>query len=361
MPDVFNFCAGPAMLPKAVMEKAQSEFINWNNTGSSVMELSHRSGIYMEMAAQAEADLRELMAIPSNYKVLFCHGGGRGQFSAVPLNLLSEGKSADYIVDGSWSKAAATEAQNFGDINVINITKDNGGATSIIAPKDWPLNPDAAYVHYCPNETVNGIEINEIPETNGVPLVADMSSTILSHEIDVTKFGVIYAGAQKNIGPSGLTIVIVREDLLGQAQKATPCIMNYQTSANNDSMYNTPPTYAWYLAGLVFKWLKELGGVKAIEQVNKAKADLLYQAIDGSDFYQNNIAANYRSKMNVPFWLKDESLNEAFLKQAEQQGLMALKGHRIVGGMRASIYNAMPIEGVQALVDFMQEFEKENK
>jgi len=361
MPDVFNFCAGPAMLPKAVMEKAQSEFINWNNTGSSVMELSHRSGIYMEMAAQAEADLRELMAIPSNYKVLFCHGGGRGQFSAVPLNLLSEGKSADYIVDGSWSKAAATEAQNFGDINVINITKDNGGATSIIAPKDWPLNPDAAYVYYCPNETVNGIEINEIPETNGVPLVADMSSTILSHEIDVTKFGVIYAGAQKNIGPSGLTIVIVREDLLGQAQKATPCIMNYQTSANNDSMYNTPPTYAWYLAGLVFKWLKELGGVKAIEQVNKAKADLLYQAIDGSDFYQNNIAANYRSKMNVPFWLKDESLNEAFLKQAEQQGLMALKGHRIVGGMRASIYNAMPIEGVQALVDFMQEFEKENK
>ncbi len=361
MSDVFNFCAGPAMLPKAVMEKAQSEFINWNNTGSSVMELSHRSGIYMEMAAQAEADLRELMAIPSNYKVLFCHGGGRGQFSAVPLNLLSEGKSADYIVDGSWSKAAATEAQNFGDINVINITKDNGGATSIIAPKDWPLNPDAAYVHYCPNETVNGIEINEIPETNGVPLVADMSSTILSHEIDVTKFGVIYAGAQKNIGPSGLTIVIVREDLLGQAQKATPCIMNYQTSANNDSMYNTPPTYAWYLAGLVFKWLKELGGVKAIAQVNKAKADLLYQAIDGSDFYQNNIAANYRSKMNVPFWLKDESLNEAFLKQAEQQGLMALKGHRIVGGMRASIYNAMPIEGVQALVDFMQEFEKENK
>jgi len=361
MSDVFNFCAGPAMLPKAVMEKAQSEFINWNNTGSSVMELSHRSGIYMEMAAQAEADLRELMAIPSNYKVLFCHGGGRGQFSAVPLNLLNDGKSADYIVDGSWSKAAATEAQNFGDINVINITKDNDGATSIMAPKDWPLNPDAAYVHYCPNETVNGIEINEIPETNGVPLVADMSSTILSHDIDVTKFGVIYAGAQKNIGPSGLTIVIVREDLLGQAQKATPCIMNYQTSANNDSMYNTPPTYAWYLAGLVFKWLKELGGVKAIAQVNKAKADLLYQAIDGSDFYQNNIAANYRSKMNVPFWLKDESLNEAFLKQAEQQGLMALKGHRIVGGMRASIYNAMPIEGVQALVDFMQKFEKENK
>ena len=361
MSDVFNFCAGPAMLPKAVMEKAQSEFINWNNTGSSVMELSHRSGIYMEMAAQAEADLRDLMAIPSNYKVLFCHGGGRGQFSAVPLNLLNEGKTADYIVDGSWSKAAATEAQNFGDINVINITNDKDGSTSIIAPKDWPLNPDAAYVHYCPNETVNGIEINEIPETNGVPLVADMSSTILSHEIDVTKFGVIYAGAQKNIGPSGLTIVIVREDLLGKAQKATPCIMNYQTSANNDSMYNTPPTYAWYLAGLVFKWLKELGGVKAIAQVNKAKADLLYQAIDSSDFYQNNIAENYRSKMNVPFWLKDESLNDAFLSQAEQEGLMALKGHRIVGGMRASIYNAMPIEGVQALVDFMNKFEKENK
>lgn len=361
MSEVFNFCAGPAMLPAPVMLKAQEEFINWNNTGSSVMELSHRSGIYMEMAAKAESDLRDLMEIPDNYKVLFCHGGGRGQFSAVPLNLLPTGKKADYIVDGSWSKAAATEAENFGEINIINITKEENGVTSIIPPKEWPISPDAAYVHYCPNETVNGIEINEIPETHGVPLVADMSSTILSHEIDVTKFGVIYAGAQKNIGPSGLTIVIVREDLLGNAQKATPCIMNYETSANNDSMYNTPPTYAWYLAGLVFQWLKDLGGVKAIAKINQEKAALLYQAIDNSEFYLNNITSEYRSKMNIPFWLKDESLNEQFLLQAQQQGLMALKGHRIVGGMRASIYNAMPIEGVQALVDFMQEFEKDHK
>lgn len=359
MTEIFNFCAGPAMLPKAVMTKAQNEFINWNNTGSSVMELSHRSSIYMAMAAEAEADLRELMTIPDNYKVLFCHGGGRGQFSAVPLNLLPQSKSADYIVNGSWSKAAAAEAKNFGDINVINIREErDDGTTSLTAVNQWPLNNDAAYVHYCPNETVDGIEINDIPETNGVPLVADMSSTILSHEIDVTKFGLIYAGAQKNIGPSGLTLVIVHEELLGNAQLATPCIMNYQTSANNDSMYNTPPTYSWYLAGLVFKWLKNLGGVKAIAKTNKEKAELLYQTIDSSSFYKNNIEQQYRSKMNIPFWLIDESLNEEFLTQAEQQGLTALKGHRIVGGMRASIYNAMPIEGVQKLVDFMQEFEK---
>ena len=301
------------------------------------------------------------MAIPDNYKVLFCHGGGRGQFSAVPLNLLPSGSKADYIVDGSWSKAAATEAKNFGNINTIDISIENENGTTILSPSEWPLSPDAAYVHYCPNETVNGIEINEIPDTQGIPLVADMSSTILSHEIDVTKFGLIYAGAQKNIGPSGLTIVIVREDLLGKAQSATPCIMNYQTSADNDSMYNTPPTYAWYLAGLVFEWLKELGGVKAIAKINQEKAALLYSAIDNSSFYQNNIDKNYRSKMNIPFWLKDETLNEAFLKQSQEAGLTALKGHRIVGGMRASIYNAMPIEGVQALIDFMQQFEKRMK
>lgn len=361
MSEVFNFCAGPAMLPKPVMVKAQQEFINWQNTGSSVMELSHRSGIYMAMAAKAEADLRDLMSIPDNYKVLFCHGGGRGQFSAVPLNLLPLGKSADYIVDGSWSKAAAAEAKNFGDINVIEITKQQNDVVSVVSPSEWPLNSEAAYVHYCPNETVNGIEINEIPETNGIPLVADMSSTILSHEIDVSKFGLIYAGAQKNIGPSGLTIVIVREDLLGQAQKATPCIMNYKTAADNDSMYNTPPTYAWYLAGLVFEWLKDLGGVKEIAKVNQQKAEILYQAIDESEFYLNNIDKQYRSKMNIPFWLKDESMNEQFLSESEAAGLTALKGHRIVGGMRASIYNAMPLEGVQALVDFMKQFEQRNK
>jgi phosphoserine aminotransferase len=361
MSEVFNFCAGPAMLPTPVMAKAQQEFLNWQGTGSSVMELSHRSGIYIAMAEKAEADLRELMSIPDNYKVLFCHGGGRGQFSAVPLNLLPEGKSADYIISGSWSKAAAAEAKNFGDINIIDINKDVQGCASLVPSKDWPLNKEAAYVHYCPNETVNGIEINNIPETNGVPLVADMSSTILSHEVDVSKFGLIYAGAQKNIGPSGLTIVIVREDLLGHAHKATPCIMNYKTSADSDSMYNTPPTYAWYLAGLVFQWLKESGGVKEIAKINQAKAELLYQAIDQSELYLNHIETQYRSKMNIPFWLKDDSLNEKFLKESEAAGLTALKGHRIVGGMRASIYNAMPIEGVQALVDFMQEFEKRNR
>lgn len=361
MSEVFNFCAGPAMLPTPVMAKAQQEFLNWQGTGSSVMELSHRSGIYIAMAEKAEADLRELMSIPDNYKVLFCHGGGRGQFSAVPLNLLPAGKSADYIVSGSWSKAAAVEAKNFGDINVIDINEDCQGSASLMPSSNWPLNKEAAYVHYCPNETVNGIEINTIPETNGVPLVADMSSTILSHEVDVSKFGLIYAGAQKNIGPSGLTIVIVREDLLGHAHKATPCIMNYKTAADSDSMYNTPPTYAWYLAGLVFQWLKESGGVKAIAKVNQAKAELLYQAIDQSELYLNHIETQYRSKMNIPFWLKDDSLNEKFLKESEAAGLTALQGHRIVGGMRASIYNAMPIEGVQALVDFMQEFEKRNR
>jgi len=361
MSEIFNFCAGPAMLPKPVMVKAQQELLNWQNTGSSVMELSHRSDIYMKMAAKSEADLRDLMSIPDNYKVLFCHGGGRGQFSAVPLNLLPQGKSADYIVSGSWSQAAVVEAKNFGNINVININQDIDSQSTLVDSKDWPLNPDAAYVHYCPNETVNGIEMNTIPDTKGVPLVADMSSTILSHEIDVSKFGLIYAGAQKNIGPSGLTIVIVREDLLGNAHKATPCIMNYKMSADNDSMYNTPPTYAWYLAGLVFQWLKELGGVKVIAKVNKAKAELLYQTIDNSTLYLNHIDSQYRSKMNVPFWLKDESLNEQFLKESEQAGLTALLGHRIVGGMRASIYNAMPIEGVKALVEFMQAFEKRVK
>jgi len=360
MSDIFNFCAGPAMLPKAVMIRAQQEFLNWQSTGSSVMELSHRSDIYVKMAKKSEADLRDLMAIPDNYKVLFCHGGGRGQFSAVPLNLLPAGKTADYIINGSWSKAAAIEAKNFGQVNPIDITEEQDGVTSLLNPDDWPLNPNAAYVHYCPNETVNGIEINEVPETHGVPLVADMSSMILSRAIDVSKFGLIYAGAQKNIGPSGLTLIIVREDLLGQAQPATPCIMNYKTAADNDSMYNTPSTYAWYLASLVFEWLKDVGGVAAISKINKAKAALLYQMIDGSDFYLNNIDNRYRSKMNAPFWLKDESLNQKFLAEATEAGLTALEGHRLIGGMRASIYNAMPIEGVEALIAFMSAFAKKN-
>ena len=356
----YNFCAGPAMLPTQVMKKAQQEFINWHETGSSVMELSHRSAEFVAVAKQAEADIRELLTIPDNYSVLFCHGGGRGQFSAVALNLLPQGSSADYIVSGSWSKAAAKEASNFGDVNVIDIVNKTADSSSVISPKNWQLNPDAAYVHYCPNETVDGVEINEVPNTKGVPLVADMSSTILSHKIDISQFALIYAGAQKNIGPSGLTIVIVRKDLLGKAQLATPSIMNYQLLSDNDSMHNTPPTYAWYLAGLVFQWLKALGGVTAIAKINQQKAQLLYQVIDDNPFYYNNINVNYRSLMNVPFWLKDESLNAAFLAAAEQQGLMALKGHRSVGGMRASIYNAMPFEVVEALVKFMNEFAEQH-
>ena len=363
MSDVYNFCAGPAMLPTDVMVKAQQEFIDWQGTGCSVMELSHRSKEFICVAQQAEKDLRKLMSIPENYKVLFCHGGGRGQFSAVPLNLLLPNTCADYIVSGSWSKAAAKEAENFGDINVIDIRtvsdNDNDSEKSVVNPKDWSLNSKASYVHYCPNETVDGIEIFELPDTHGVPIIADMSSTILSREIDVSKFGLIYAGAQKNIGPSGLTIVIIREDLLGNAQPTTPAIMNYQIISDNDSMYNTPPTYAWYLAGLVFSWLKDKGGVEAIAEINQQKASLLYQFIDNSSCYMNNIAPQYRSLMNIPFWLEDESQNDLFLAEAEQAGLTALKGHRMVGGMRASIYNAMPIEGVQQLVDFMQQFEKE--
>ena len=349
------------MLPVDVMKKAQSEFLNFADTGSSVMELSHRSKEFIAVAEKAEADLRNLMAIPENYKVLFCHGGGRGQFSAIALNLLGENKKADYIVTGAWSKSAAEEASHYGDINVINVTDNAEGTQRVKASDEWPISQDAAYVHYCPNETVDGIEIFEVPNTGTIPLIADMSSTILSREFDVSKFGLIYAGAQKNIGPSGLTLVIVREDLLGKAHIDTPSIMNYQVLAKNGSMYNTPPTYAWYLAGLVFEWLLAKGGVSAIEEINAQKAQLLYQYIDQSDFYQNSIVPKNRSLMNVPFWLTNDECSADFLIQAQEQGLTALKGHRMVGGMRASIYNAMPIEGVQALVNFMKKFEEEAK
>lgn len=356
MSSVYNFCAGPAMLPVDVMKKAQSEFLNFADTGSSVMELSHRSKEFIAVAEKSEANLRELMAIPENYKVLFCHGGGRGQFSAVALNLLGESKKADYIVTGAWSKSAAEEASHYGDINIINAIENIEGKQSVKPSSEWPISDDAAYVHYCPNETVDGIEIFEVPNTGDIPLIADMSSTILSREFDVSQFGLIYAGAQKNIGPSGLTLVIVRDDLLGNAHIDTPSIMNYKVLAKHGSMYNTPPTYAWYLAGLVFDWLLVKGGVDAIAKVNAEKAQLLYNYIDESDCYQNAIVSENRSLMNVPFWLADDALSAEFLAQAQERGLTALKGHRIVGGMRASIYNAMPIEGVQALVDFMKEF-----
>jgi len=346
------------MLPEAVMQKAQQEFCNWQGHGVSVMEISHRSPEFMAMAAQAEQDLRDLLAIPDNYKVLFCHGGGRGQFAAVPLNLLDNKLDADYLITGQWSKSAVAEAKKHARITESNILSETvNGTVSVKACADWQVNAGAAYVHYCPNETIEGIEIFEVPETGVVPLVADMSSTILSRPVDVSKFGVIYAGAQKNIGPSGLAIVIVREDLIGKARKAIPSIFDYKVQADAGSMYNTPPTYAWYLAGLVFKWLKEQGGLVEIEKKNIAKAELLYNFIDDSDFYRNNVDKSVRSRMNIPFQLIDDSLNEAFLKESKKANLLTLKGHKLVGGMRASIYNAMPIEGVQALVNFMDEFE----
>jgi len=354
----YNFCAGPAMLPVAVMQQAQQEFINWHGQGCSVMEISHRSKPFMTLATEAEQDLRDLLAIPAHYKVLFMHGGGRGQFSAVPLNLLQSGKTADYITSGAWSLAAVEEAQKFGQVRAQDIRlKTTDQLRGLVNAADWQLRDDAAYVHCCPNETVDGIEFTDLPVT-AAPIVADLSSTILSRPIDVNRYGVIYAGAQKNIGPSGLTLAIVREDLLPAKNAAIPAVLDYRLAAENDSMFNTPPTYAWYLAGLVFKWLKQQGGVAAMATRNQAKADTLYQYIDKSDFYRNDVDPQYRSWMNVPFFLADETLNDMFVSQAEQHGLLALKGHRIVGGMRASIYNAMPLEGVQTLVSFMREFER---
>ncbi|KMT66517.1 3-phosphoserine/phosphohydroxythreonine transaminase [Catenovulum maritimum] len=356
---IFNFCAGPAMLPKAVMAQAQQEFVNWNDLGCSVMEISHRSANYIDVAKQAEQDLRDLMNISGDYEVLFMHGGGRGQFASVPLNLLPAGGEADYISTGSWSNAAIAEGKKFGKVNIAAESHSENGFASILPRDKWNLSDNAAYVHYCPNETVDGVEFDYIPDVDK-PLIADMSSCILSSEIDVSKFGLIYAGAQKNIGPSGLAIVIVRKDLMGKSREGTPSIYDYALQSQSDSMFNTPPTFAWYLAGLVFKWLKAQGGVKAVQAINKQKADLLYNYIDESEFYSNRVVANYRSKMNVPFYLKDENLNKAFLAESEANGLLALKGHRSVGGMRASIYNAMPLEGVQALVEFMQDFAQRN-
>jgi phosphoserine aminotransferase len=338
------------------MERAQQEFINWNNQGCSVMEMSHRSKAFIEVADKATENLRILLNLPENYKVLFTHGGGRGQFSAVPLNLADTHDHADHLVTGSWSKGAVEEASHYLNANVVATATQVDGLMTVPTQDTWSLNSQAKYFHYCPNETVDGLEIPWIPEVGDVPIVADMSSNILSRQIDVSRFGVIYAGAQKNIGPSGLSVVIVRDDLLDKARLETPSIFNYGTLAKHDSMYNTPPTFAWYLAGLVFEWLIQEGGVAAIEQLNQAKADCLYQCIDELDFYSNPVDPQYRSRMNVPFHLADSNLDSVFLSEAEQAGLKALKGHRIVGGMRASIYNAMPLEGVQALVSFMRDF-----
>ncbi len=357
---VYNFSAGPAVLPKEVLLQAQAEMLDWHGSGMSVMEMSHRGKEFIGIAEQAEADLRELMGIPANYKVLFLQGGAHLQFSMIPLNLLRGKTSADYLNTGAWSKKAIGEAKKFCEVNVVASTADNN-FTSVPAFSTWKCNKDAAYLHYTPNETIGGVEFNWIPDVGDVPLVADMSSNILSREIDVSKFALIYAGAQKNIGPAGLTLVIVREDLLGEIVAGTPTMLDYKVHADNDSMYNTPPTYAMYIAGLVFQWLKKNGGIAAMEANNIAKAKLLYAAIDASNgFYTCPVAISDRSRMNVPFTLKDAGLDGAFVKQAEAVGLLQLKGHRSVGGMRASIYNAMPLAGVAALVEFMQQFAKQN-
>lgn len=355
----YNFCAGPAALPTPVLERAQQELADWHGRGLSIMEMSHRSSDYVAVAHKAETDLRTLLNIPDNYKVLFLQGGASLQFSAIPLNLLGKNARADYVHTGIWSEKALKEAQRYGDINVIEAGHTIDGKFAIAPQREWQLSDNAAYLHYVDNETIGGLQFDFIPESNA-PLAADFSSSILSAPLDVSKFGIIYAGAQKNIGPAGLTIVIVREDLLDQARSDIPSILKYSDQAKNDSMVNTPATFAWYLSGLVFEWLLEQGGVTAIQQVNLQKARLLYDYIDQSDFYANPIALQNRSIMNVPFTLKDTNLEKIFLKEAEGVGLLNLAGHRSVGGMRASIYNAVPLEGVQALVAFMQEFAKKH-
>jgi len=355
----FNFSAGPAMLPTEVLQHAQSEMSDFNGSGMSIMEMSHRGKVFIDVAARAEANLRELLKISDDYSVLFMQGGASAQFAMVPMNLLGDKTQVDYIYTGAWSKKAITEAKRFAEVNVAASSEDTK-FTNIPEYPSWKLNKNAAYLHYTPNETIGGVEFHWVPETNGVPLVADLSSSILSRPIDVSQFGIIYAGAQKNIGPAGLTIAIVRKDLMGNTIKNTPGVFDYKNAAENDSMANTPPTYSWYLAGLVFDWIKKRGGLEAMAEINKRKAEKLYAAIDQSDYYKNPVQIDCRSWMNIPFTLADANLDKLFIQQAEQRGLMALKGHRLVGGMRASIYNAMPEEGVDELISFMQVFEKEN-
>lgn len=357
MSQVYNFSPGPAVLPKEVLIQARDELLDWHASGMSIMEMSHRGKDFTKIAAEAEADLRDLMVVPGNYKVLFLQGGAHSQFSMVPMNLLRGKKKADYLNSGLWSTKAIAEAARYCEVNVVASSEDRN--FSYVPPEaEWKLSADAAYVHYTSNETIGGVEIFRTPETGNVPLVADMSSHILSRPMDVSKHGVIYAGAQKNIGPAGLTIVIVREDLIGETIPGTPTMFDYKIHADNNSMYNTPPTFAIYIAGLVFKWLKDRGGLVEMEKINLRKAEMLYSYIDSSDFYYSPVALGNRSRMNVPFRLKDAALEPIFLEQAGQKNLLQLKGHKLVGGMRASIYNAMPLDGVAALVDFMKDFEK---
>jgi len=357
MSDIYNFSAGPAVLPKEVLAQARDELMDWRGSGMSVMEMSHRGKEFMSIAEQAESDLRELLDIPSGYHVLFLQGGATSQFAMVPMNLLRGRDRADYIHTGAWSKKAIAEAGRFCDVNVAASSEDSH-FTTIPERKSWRLDANSAYVHYTPNETIGGVEFHWIPDTDEVPLAVDMSSTLLSRPLDVSRFGLIYAGAQKNIGPAGLTVVIVRQDLVGSPIDGTPSMLDYSNHADNGSMFNTPPTYSWYLAGLVFKWLQAQGGLTAMAAVNQRKSGKLYSAINGSGFYHSPVDSDCRSWMNVPFTLADDSLDSAFLAQSKDAGLLNLKGHRSVGGMRASIYNAMPESGIDALIDFMNEFER---
>ena len=342
-------------MPVEVLEKAKWELVAWRDAGMSVMEMSHRGDEFVKIAAEAEADLRTLLKIPKNYKVLFLQGGATLHFSAVPMNLLRGGKKADYVNTGEWSKKAIAAARHYCEVNVAASSEDRN-FTYVPKQSAWKPSKDAAYLHVCTNETIGGLEFQWTPDTGSTPLVADMSSHILSRPVDVSKFGLIYAGAQKNIGPAGLVVVIAREDLLGNALPQTPNVLDYKAMAEADSMINTPPTFSVYLAGLTFKWLLERGGLAAVERANVAKAKRLYGYIDGQDFYSNPIERQDRSRMNVPFRMRDEKLDAKFLQEAEALGLSQLKGHRSVGGMRASIYNAMPMDGVEALLEFMEEF-----
>ena len=354
---VFNFSAGPAVLPEEVLKEAAAEMLDWHGSGMSVMEMSHRGKEFIAIAAKAEADFRTLLAVPANYKVLFLQGGAIAENAIVPMNLLGGKSAADYVNTGEWSKKSIKEAKKYCKVNVAASSED-ANFSYVPAQSAWKLDPAAAYVHVCTNETIGGVEYPWTPDTGDVPLVADMSSHILSRPVDVAKFGVIYAGAQKNMGPAGLTVVVVRDDLLDRALPITPSVFHWKEQAEAESMLNTPPTYAVYIAGLVFEWLLARGGVAAIERKNVAKAKLLYDYLDATAFYANPVRKPDRSRMNVPFRLRDESLDGAFLKGAEERGMLQLKGHRSVGGMRASIYNAMPVEGVQALVDYMKDFER---
>jgi phosphoserine aminotransferase len=359
MSRVFNFSAGPAALPETVLRRAAEEMLDWHGCGMSVMEMSHRGPEFISIAAEAERLLRELLAVPAHYKVLFMQGGAIGENAIVPMNLLRGRKSIDFVDTGEWSKKSIKEAKKYAAVNMVASSADTG-YDRVPTRESWKLDPDAAYVHICSNETIGGVEYHFTPDVGSVPLVADMSSDILSRPIDVARYGLIYGGAQKNIGPAGLTIVIVREDLIGQALPTCPSAFDYKTVADNESMYNTPPTYAIYIASLVFQWLKDQGGLAAMAERNRAKAALLYDYLDATSFYRSPVQRDCRSLMNVPFKLKDDSLDAAFLKGAEARGMVQLKGHRSVGGMRASIYNAMPIEGVKALVAYMKEFEAQH-